>query len=380
MPKSRQRIAVICSPLILRQLTPGLEKAVSADWEFQPMGRHWPPSQLLATIGRDQPDAILLEYDADLVETLFSCGKPMVVLFADLLIEGAACINVDDFRIGWMAAEYFRNRGLRHFAYYGKTALHAPERRSGFSACLEQFGHNAAYFEENPADEPHSDHWNPPSAALINWLERLPRPCAVLAAHDAMGRTLVEACRQLGISIPDEIAILSASDDETICKLAYPPLSSIEMPWTAISHKSVEALKNIFAGKKPLSEPLLIAPTRIQTRTSTEMIALADPLVEKALRFARDHLQTLDGVASWAAKTGAHRRSMERAFRTELGQSPLEALTRLRVEHAKELLCQTDLSISAIAEACGFSQADKLSTHFRRITRISPSQFRKQQS
>lgn len=379
MPKSAKRVSVICSPLVLRQLTSGLEKAVSPDWEFQPMSRSWPPTQLLAAIGRDQPDAILLEYDADLVDTLFSCGKPMVVLFADLLIEGVACINVDDFRMGWMAAEYFRNRGLRRFAFYGKTALHAPERRSGFAACLEKHGLNAEYFEENPIIDQDMDHWSPPSAELIDWLEKLPRPCAVLAAHDAMGRTLVEGCRQLAIAIPDELAILSASDDESICKLAYPRLSSIEMPWAAIGNQAVAALKSIITGEKPPSDPVLIAPTRIQTRASTEMIALADPLVEKALRFARDHLQSLDGVASWAEKIGAHRRSMERAFRAELGQSPLEALTRLRVEHAKELLCQTDWSISRISDACGFSQADKLSTHFRRITRISPSQFRRQQ-
>ena len=380
MPNSPKRVSVISSPLVLRQLTSGLEKAVSPDWEFQPMGWNWPPTKLLATISRDQPDAILLEYDADLVETLFSCGKPMVVLFADLLIEGVACINVDDFRIGWMAAEYFRTRGLRRFGYYGKTAMHAPERRSGFTACLAEHGLQAGYFEEEPGGAHQDfDSWAPPSADLIGWLERLPRPCAILAAHDAMGRTLVEGCRQLGIAIPDEIAILSASDEDTICKLAYPPLSSIEMPWAAIGRQAIGALKSIIAGEKPPTEPVLIAPTRIQTRASTEMIALADPLVEKALRFARDHLQTLDGVANWAEKIGAHRRSMERAFRSELGQSPLEALTRLRIEHAKELLSQTDWSMSRISDACGFSQPDKLSTHFRRITRISPSQFRKQQ-
>lgn len=372
-------VAAIVSPLMLRRLEPGLADFVDRRLSFHPIDWNQPVNRLISDLVRLQPDAILAEYDAGHIESLLSMRKPMVVLMADLLISGTVCINIDDHRLGYIAAGHLHSRGIRHFAWYGRDFQHAPERLRGFTDFLAERGLIAQIRHEPEQDfrQDHGTAWKSPDSDLIEWLGNLERPVGVLAAHDSLGRTLAEACAEAGLDIPDDVAVLSASDDGAVCALAHPPLSSIVIPWDALGRAAGRCLRSLLAGEPPPDDPLLIAPIQVRTRKSSDVIAQTHPLVAKALRHARDHLMELRDVAQWAREVGTHRRGLERAFQQELRKSPLEMLQRLRVTRARELLLQTDRPLSWIAEQCGFSQQEKLSTHFKRIMHIPPSVFRR---
>lgn len=374
---SRRRALAVLSPLNLRRLADGLMPWVARGWEFRPVPLEGSAGEILALIGSENPHGLIVEFEPDLVEGVFAFAKPTVVLFADLLIEGAVCINSDDYAMGRLAADYFLERGFIDFAFCGRPRAHAPERRSGFVDALREAGHAPAVFEEAEAARGGHPLWPPPGRRLLQWLDGQPRPCAVFAAHDALGRTLAEAAARLGRRVPDDLAILSASDDALICELADPPLSRIETPWEQIAAEAVSWVDHLTRGGHPPDDPVLIPPRGVTPRTSTEIIAAADPLVAAALRHARDHLQRLGSVDQWVRELGTNRRKLERLFRATLRESPQQALLRLRVARARERLRETDTSLARIAEECGFSRPEKLSLHVRRLTGETPSAIRR---
>ncbi|MCC5807474.1 MAG: substrate-binding domain-containing protein [Opitutales bacterium] len=376
----RRRAVVILSPLNLRRLARGLAPWVARGWEFVPVPLDRPVESILRLISGQKADGVLVEFDIDLVESVFAFGKPTVVLFADLIVDGAVCVNVDDYAVGQLAAQHLLERGLRRFAYCGRATMHAPERMRGYRDSLREAGLTVSVFEEATAAAGAAGPvWQEPSARLQKWLQGLAVPCGIFAAHDSLGRTLAEGAARIGRRIPDDIAILSASDDALVCEMAEPPLSCVALPWERIADAAAGWLDRLVSGKAAPEDPVRITPTTVITRASTEVIAVGDPLVERALRHARDNLRSLQSVDQWVRALGTNRRQLERTFRAATRESPYSALIRLRVLRARDYLIQTDASLVDIAELCGFSRPEKLSHHFRRVTGEPPSKVRRRE-
>lgn len=375
---ARRRALVILAPSSLQRLAEGLKPWVFRGWDFQPVPLDQPPAKILSLLAKVNPDGVILEFEPDLAEGVFAFAKPTVILFADLLIEGAACLNVDDYAMGRRAAAYFLERGLPHFAYCGRPLAHAPERQTGFRDALREEGHQPLMFEEANSSGQSRLPWAPASRRLQRWLTALPAPCGIFAAHDTLARTISEAARSLNLRIPDDLAILSANDDPVVCELGEPLLSCLETPWAEIASAGVSSLNRLVCGERAPDDPLLIAPRGVISRVSTEIIAAPDPLVARALRHARDNLGHLESVADWAREIGTNRRKLERAFQESQRQSPHQALIRLRVARARLRLLESDSPLAEIAADCGFSRPEKLSIHVRRLTGCSPSSLRRE--
>ena len=373
----RRRAVVILSPRNLRRLAAGLAPWVARGWEFVPVPMDQPTGSVLRIISGQKADGVLVEFDIDLVESVFAFGKPTVVLFADLIVDGAVCVNVDDYAVGRRAAQHLLERGLRRFAYCGRTTLHAPERMRGYRDTLREAGHTVAVFEEAAGAGAAGPVWQEPGERMQRWLLGLAAPCGVFAAHDSLGRTLAEAAARIGRRIPDDLAILSASDDPLVCELADPPLSCVALPWERIADAAAGWLDRLVNGEAAPDDPVRVEPDAVVTRASTEVIAVSDPLVSRALRHARDNLRTLASVDEWVRALGTNRRQLERAFRAATGESPYSALIRLRVLRARDCLLQTDAGLTEISEQCGFSRPEKLSHHFRRVMGEPPSKIRR---
>jgi LacI family transcriptional regulator len=212
---------------------------------------------------------------------------------------------------------------------------------------------------------------------LEAWLRTLPQPVGILCANDDRGRQLLDACRGAALTVPDQVAVVGVDNDEELCNLSSPALSSVEVNAVRIGYAAAEILGRMMAGQKFPGRDVAFAPSHVVTRPSTDTLAVDDPVLARALRFIRNHAEEpidVDGVARGASVS---RRYLERLMASRLGRSPNQELIRVRTERARSLLLETDLSLSAVARRCGFRGAKYFGDVFRRMTGVAPGEYRR---
>ncbi|MCI0334838.1 MAG: substrate-binding domain-containing protein [Planctomycetes bacterium] len=231
-----------------------------------------------------------------LADEVTAIGLPTINLsWHPLVGKRIARCTVDPEASGRMAAEYFLSAGFKQFAYCG------PLHRLGFrdlfaeAFCLAltkcKFGCN---FYPTPGGDQQSIAWNAHLASLVEWLQQLPRPVAVLCWSAARGRQVTEACHYAGIRVPDDVSVLGGDYDELMSHISSPPLSTIDQPAEQIGYEAARLLEGMMHGKKAPKRPLLFPPTRIVVRHSTDILAIDDEMVRDALRLIRERAH--DGV------------------------------------------------------------------------------------
>lgn len=277
-----------------------------------------------------------------------------------------------------MVAQHFLDRGFRRFAYCG------PRRRPQYSDLfgaayaegIEQAGYRCHVYSCNLGLEEGAPSQEE-QYSLVEWVKRLPKPIAVLAFSDSRGRQVVEACRQADIHVPGEVAIMGGEYDKLASQISRPRLSSIDLCPHRVGYNAAHLLEKIMSGEAPPSEPLLLPPARILVEASTDSLAVDDPLVRRALEYISSEMHRPITVKHVLANVPASRRVLEQRFRESLGRSPGEEIRRVRIEHAKKLLAETNVTLRQIARECGFLHAEVLSRVFRRTSGETPSNYRK---
>jgi len=177
--------------------------------------------------------------------------------------------------------------------------------------------------------------------------------------------------------VPEEVAILSGSDDDLLCTLAHIPISGIQVSAEQIGYRAAQWLDGLMRKRKPRSHTLLIPPAGITARRSSDTLAIDDPALAKAIRFIRTHAERPMTVTDVAAQAGLSRRALERRFETALGRTPAAEIRRLRMEQAKRLLETTDLPVPDVAEQSGFGSPEYLAAVFRRAFGLTPLKYRR---
>jgi LacI family transcriptional regulator len=208
-----------------------------------------------------------------------------------------------------------------------------------------------------------------------------------MACDDDRGRQVLEACRAGGLVVPEQVAVVGVDNDELLCELADPPLSSIALNAEAGGYRAAAILDRMMrarvrGGRPPWRRPrparLVVEALRVVARRSTDIIALDDQEVAAALHFLHDHAGEPIGVADVVADRLISRRSLELRFRAAVGRTIHEELQRIRLERARRLLLETDLAIPAVARAAGFSSPSYLAQVFRRALRTTPARYRRE--
>jgi LacI family transcriptional regulator len=215
------------------------------------------------------------------------------------------------------------------------------------------------------------------AAAMGGWVESLPKPLALFVANDLWGFELVQAVREIGLHVPDDVAVLGVDNEELLCEIAHPPLSSIRIGAEQIGHAAVALMEKMLRGKPLSAEIPRIPPLEVVTRQSTDVLAVDDPEVAAALRHIRQHALEGLSVKQMLDVVPINRRTLERRFISVLGHTPLEEIRRVRLERAKTLL-QTDLPIYDIAIRSGFATPEYLATSFFQATKMTPTAYRRQ--
>jgi LacI family transcriptional regulator len=198
-----------------------------------------------------------------------------------------------------------------------------------------------------------------------------------LACYDVVGLRVLDACRRSEIAVPEQVAVIGVDNDELLCDLADPRLTSIAHDIEAIGYEAAALLDRMMHGHKPPERPTMLAPRGIVFRKSMDTVAVEDKFVAQALSFIRQ--RACDGVrvSEVAAHVGMTRRSIERRFHECLGRTPGEELARVRLSHIKTLLAETDFTLEAIAHKAGFQDAACVSVFFRNQTGQSPGEYRR---
>jgi LacI family transcriptional regulator len=372
--ETSRRIAVVQSSVNVRRLTPGLAPFAGMGYDFWIIDLYRQHDLLLASLREWKPSAIITEWHPGLTEALLELGCPVVIVPSDESIEGVYRVDIDDVAIGRLAAQHLIARGYQNFAFVGRRDAHyAAQRLEGFQSVV---GEVAVYWEEFRDWRQYDEYWRDPDEDMVGWLAAQATPLGIFTAHDPTGRHVLEAAAQAGLAVPFAVGVISANDDETVCEMASPALSSIRLPWRRLAAEVVLTLEAIWAGKKP-SSPVLVPPLDIVTRGSSSYEAVSDPVVRRAMQLLVERIASILSVEDWAAKTGVSRRVLERRFQTALGRSPHSMIHHERVERAKNLLTTTDLPVAIIAERCGFQSNERLTVNFRQIVGTPPASYRR---
>jgi LacI family transcriptional regulator, galactose operon repressor len=191
------------------------------------------------------------------------------------------------------------------------------------------------------------------------------------------GSQVSEFCRQLGFRVPDEVAIVGVDDDDLLCELSRPSLSSVALPGERIGYEAAVLLDRWLRGLRPPKKVVVLPPVGVVVRQSSDLMAVPDPQVSAALRFIREQADRPLHVQDVLREVPMARRALERRFRKWLQRSISEEIRRIHLERSRQLLSQTDLPLSAVATQSGFTDGRQLSVVFRRETGLTPSAFRR---
>jgi len=297
---------------------------------------------------------------------------PCVSISSALGEGGVPYVACDERIIGSLAASHFLERQMRHFGFVGLPGRSDSEaRRAGFTDRLAVDGITKVAHHEAP------EKFDPDSfKQLIEWIDSLSKPAGIFTMTDALGRTVIDACRAGSIRVPGSVSVLGCGNDPVICGLATPALSSVALPAERVGFDAADLLLQLMTQRKPMETHRLVQVSSVIPRESTDNVSVRDPDVASALRFILAHAGEWIGVRELLLALPVQRRSLERKFRKVLGRSPLEEIRRVRVDLAKQLLSSTDLPMPIVARRSGFSEAKQLSQVFRALVGVTPTSYR----
>lgn len=301
-----------------------------------------------------------------------SQNLPMDVLSKAPMSEIAS----DSFGAAVAAAEHLLERGLRNFGYVGEVNRQwSHVREEGFCARLAKEGIQP-FIYENPKHR-REQTWEREQPRLSDWIASLPTPIGIMACNDDRGRQVLDACSAAGIIVPMEVAVVGVDNDELLCELASPPLSSVALNAEVGGFRAAALLDKMMRGEICKKELLVVEPLYVVQRRSTEPSAVDDPEVAFALHFIQTHAAKPINIEDIVSELNVSRRMFEIRFRQIVGRTPHQELRRARLLRAQRLLLETDLSIAEISLAAGFCSSAHLGNVFQKDLKMTPAQYRR---
>lgn len=347
------------------------------DWVFTPIE---PDSRAIEVAQSLRCDGYLAHvFTRPLAKALIRLRKPVINVAGVLPDVPIPRIAVDHGEVGRQAARHLLERGLRQFGFVGYLKHDfSVKREEGFREILEAAGTTLPAFHERTSrvqDPTGAWRWNQP---LMDWLKSLPKPVGVLASNDVQASQVSEFCRQLKLLVPDQVAIVGVDDDDVLCDLSRPSLSSVALPGERIGYEASRLLDQWLGGSPPQQRLIVLPPAGVVVRQSSDLLAVPDPDVREAVQFIQRRAHQEIHVEDVLRHVPVARRTLERRFRKSLQRSISEEIRRVHLNRSRQLLVDTELPIAAVARMSGFHDGRQLSIQFRQATGKTPSEFRRQ--
>lgn len=288
-------------------------------------------------------------------------------------------VGTDNDLVGKLAAQHFLERGFRNFGFVGhRNHAYSVLREASFRQTIEAAGYRvlAHYAKSNERFDPMGHLWAL-DPRLQRWVAQLPKPAAIFSPNDIWGLQLTELARQAGLRVPEELALLGVDDDDLLCEMARPSLSSVALASEWIGREAAALLDRLLAGNRPPTQPILLPPVGVSLRQSSEVLAVHDREVVTAVAFIRANVHRPLRVDDVIRGSAHGRRTLEHRFHATLGWGIAAQIRHEKIQRAKHLLLRTDLSMDQIADQSGFSDQFRFSAVFRKLAGIPPSTYRR---
>jgi len=292
--------------------------------------------------------------------------------------SGVPYFTTDNAAIARLAAEHLLECGFTRLAFYGnpprRLSIWSEQREEAFTGRAAEAGVPCEVYRGRHAD---AHRWLVQLRELSAWLKSLPKPIGLMACTDIRARQVLEACRTIGARVPDDVAVIGVDNDEMICELTTPPLSSIEQGSRQMGFEAAALLDRMMAGRKQRGTCHVIGPEGLIPRQSTDVLACDDADLALAIRFVRQHACDPIRVEDVMRLVPLSRSTLEKRFRTVLGHTVHDEIQRVQVRQACDLLVHSDLLIKQIALRCGFKYVPYLTRVFGLHLGVSPGEYRR---
>jgi LacI family transcriptional regulator len=312
-----------------------------------------------------------------LLALLRKAGVPVVNLGSHTASFIHCRVIPDNVAIGRMAADHLLGRGFEQFAFFRLSdSAVVLERMEGFRAAVGKAGKTFHDLDFGPRIRAGGLQHQRMLPWLARQLRKLPKPLAAMAQYDGEANDISRAALSVGLRIPEDIAVIGVDNDPVYSTLGPVPLTSVDSNRRLCGYRAAEMLDKILDGEKWLEKTVRIAPEAVVTRASTDMIAVDDPYVSKALRFIWSRFREPITVEQIVHAAGISRRGLYGRFERVVGHPIYEELMRRRLDLAKQLLRETEEKLQFVAGECGLGDAERLSKSFKRYCGMAPMDYR----
>lgn len=362
-----------------RDIVRGIRRYVA---EHGPWSLYLEPRDLRSSFPdwlKDWPgDGILARtVDAGLLRQLKATRLPVIELRTTVLKHPFPFVGMNNHIVGERVARHFLDRGFRKFACGLDTSERFfVQRWESFRETLQKHGCTCDLFEYAP-EAGSRPRWDQHQRRLADWLTSLEKPCAVFATNDQLGFWMLDAARRAGLRVPEELAVVGAENDKTLCETAWPPLSSVQLRGQHAGYQAAKFLDDWMLRKMAPPKEMLLSPGDVVVRQSSDIVAVEDERIARALHFIRQKASEGVGVDEVAREVALSRSALERRMKASVGRSPGDELIRIRFGLVEKLLSQTDLTLDAIADRAGFKHPQYMAEAFRKRFGITPGEYRK---
>jgi LacI family transcriptional regulator len=341
----------------------------------------------------DAPPAWLKDWEGDgiiarvetgkVADAILKLGLPAVDLCGLIAnIRSIPLISTDHDAVSRLAFQHLSHRGFRRYAFCGFVGQFFSDQRSaGFSRSAAQAGFDCQVYRPRvlsvkryaPSREGICSVYE---KEIPRWLLSLPKPVGLMACNDLRGQQVLDACRDVGLAVPDEVAVIGVDNDDIICDFADPPLSSVVPDTRRIGYEAAALLERMMRGEPPPAKTNLVPPLSVVTRRSSDLLAVEDRQIARAARLIREHAHEGIKVKEVVKNLGMSRSLFERRFATIFGRTPKAEILRIRLDRIKLFLAETDYSLNQIANETGFEHPEYMSVIFKIKTGQTPGEYR----
>jgi LacI family transcriptional regulator len=323
-------------------------------------------------------DGVIARIETErMARIITALNVPTVDVSAARLIENIPWVETDDEAIARMAIDHLRDCGLRDLAFFGDPFYNwSIWRQHAFERILGHPGVTRQRIFNLPARTEPGVRWWTQREAIRDWLDGLPKPVGIFACYDACGQQLLEICRYYKFRVPDEIAVVGVDNDRLLCEITTPSMSSVIPNAIRTGVYAAEILERMMSGQRLSGRKHSIPPLGVRKRVSTDVLAVADRHVANAVAFIRGNAHKNIRVEDVLKIVPLSRRVLEARFRETLNRTPHQEILRVRTNAMRELLLETNMSLSEISEALGIEHPEYLSVFFKRETGRTPREYR----
>jgi LacI family transcriptional regulator len=323
-----------------------------------------------------KPDGIIIR-DSMITKELLKLKIPII-----LAIHTSSCpkilsvIKTDCRSIAKMASEHLIEKGFRNLAFCGYDSYDwSNERRKFFCHFNSEAGYRTHIYI--PPKSIKTNDWEKEQRHVSEWIKRLPKPVGILACNDDRGQHILEVCKLIDLKVPEDVAVVGVDNDPMVCEIGDPPLTSIALNVNSAGYRAAELLDQLIKNKKMRGQQIMVSPSHIVQRQSSDILAVDDVEVAAAIRFIKENAKNKINVKDVIKATGISRRTLEQRFKKTIHRSICDEIRKVRVDWILKLLLETDLPVSQITSLFNFTDVEHISRYFKKEKGIGLRQFRK---